>query len=315
MKQWKGLLICILSMMMFARTAIAENPMTEWTTPIPQDYFMENEHAGTLEKITYKTRDYTRKDGKTITKPAYAYLPHGYDPENTQTRYDVLYLMHGWGMTAEDFAQAAMCTLFDNMIAQGKIRPLIVVSATFDTENAPQSFGRSVSEIAAFHEDLRHDLIPAVEGQYHTFAKDTSEEALRASREHRAFGGFSLGAVTTWYEFVYDLDIVSRFVPMSGDCWILGTYGGLYQPVETVDYLEQVIAEGNWRETDFMIYEGIGTSDPIWDQTDSQIQEMFRRPTFTISNLRYGIKRNGRHDLNACAEYLYHALPLFFPAQ
>ena len=58
---------------------------------------------------------------------------------------------------------------------------------------------------------------------------------------------------------------------MSGDCWIMGTYSGLYQPVETVDYLEQVVSDGGWDGDDFCIYQGIGTSDPIWDQTDSQI--------------------------------------------
>ena len=41
---------------------------------------------------------------------------------------------------------------------------------------------------------------------------------------------------------------------MSGDCWIMGTYGGLYQPVETVDYLEQMVADGGWNADDFCIY-------------------------------------------------------------
>ena len=35
-----------------------------------------------------------------------------------------------------------------------------------------------------------------------------TEEGLQASREHRAFGGFSLGAVTTWYQFIYNLDYI-----------------------------------------------------------------------------------------------------------
>ena len=76
------------------------------------------------------------------------------------------------------------------------------------------------------------------------------------------FGGFSLGAVTTWYQFIHNLDYIKYFVPMSGDCWIMGTYGGLYQPVETVDYLEQVVSDGGWSEDDFYLYQGIGTSDP-----------------------------------------------------
>lgn len=99
---------------------------------------------------------------------------------------------------------------------------------------------------------------------------------------------------------------------MSGDCWITGTYGGLYHPVETVDYLEQVVADGGWNADDFAIYQSIGTDDPIWDQTDSQIQEMLDRALFTSGNLRYAVIEGGRHDIDACERYLYHALPTFF---
>ena len=88
----------------------------------------------------------------------------------------------------------------------------------------------------------------------------------------------------------------------------MGTYGGLYQPVETVDYLEQVVSDGGWNGDDFYIYQGIGTDDPIWDQTDSQIQEMLTRDLFTPDNLHYAIIQGGRHDIDACERYLYHAL-------
>ena len=202
--------------------------------------------------------------------------------------------------------------ILDNMIASGDIPPVIVVSATFDAENQPQSFSRSVEELSVFHNDLRENLMPYIEERFHTYAEDVTEEGFEASREHRAFGGFSLGAVTTWYQFIYNLDSIKNFVPMSGDCWIMGTYGGRYYPVETVDYLENMLSEGGYGEDDFRIYQGIGTDDPIWDQTDSQIQEMFTRETFTPKNLHYAITPGGRHDMDACERYLYYALQDFF---
>ena len=202
--------------------------------------------------------------------------------------------------------------MLDHMMENEDIPPVIVVCATFDAQNQPQNFSRSVEELSVFHRDLRENLIPYVESRYHTYAEDVTEEGLQASREHRAFGGFSLGAVTTWSQFIYNLDYIQYFVPMSGDCWIMGTYGGLYQPVETVDYLEQVVADGGWSGDDFYIYQGIGTDDPIWDQTDSQIQEMLTRDLFTPENLHYAIIQGGRHDIDACERYLYHALPNFF---
>ena len=288
---------------------------TEYISAVPEEYFAPSGHHGQVVEVTYDSRDYTDAAEPAIQKTAYVYLPYGYDEADQETRYDVLYLMHGWTMTAGDFfdpAQSGIVSMLDHMVENGDIPPTIVVCATFDAQNQPQDFSRSVEELSVFHRDLRENLIPYVESHYHTYAEDVTEEGLRASREHRAFGGFSLGAVTTWYQFIYNLDYIKYFVPMSGDCWIMGTYGGLYQPVETVDYLEQVIADGGWSGNDFYIYQGIGTSDPIWNQTDSQIQEMLTRELFTPENLHYAIIEGGRHDVDACERYLYHALQNFF---
>ena len=287
----------------------------EYIGAVPDEYFEAASHAGEVVEITYDSRDYTAASEPVIQKTAYVYLPYGYGVGDGTARYDVFYLMHGWMMTAGDFfdpAQSGLVSMLDHMIENGDIPPVIVVCATFDAQNQPQSFSRSVAELSVFHRDLRENLIPCIESRYRTYAEGVTDEALRASREHRAFGGFSLGAVTTWYQFVYSLDYIKYFVPMSGDCWILGTYGGLYHPVETVDYLEGVVSGSGWAEDDFRIYQGIGTSDPIWDQTDSQIQEMLGRDLFTPVNLHYAIIEGGRHDIDACERYLYYALQNFF---
>ena len=298
-----------------SREDLTPQAQTEYIGAVPEGYFAHSDHPGQVVELTYDSRDYTDASEPAIQKTAYVYLPYGYDEADRETRYDVLYLMHGWTMTAGDFfdtARSGIVPMLDHMIENGDIPPVIVVCATFDAQNQSQGFSRSVEELSVFHRDLRENLIPFVESRYHTYANGVSEEELQASREHRAFGGFSLGAVTTWYQFIYNLDYIKYFVPMSGDCWIIGTYGGLYQPVETVDYLEQVVADGGWNGDDFYIYQGIGTSDPIWDQTDSQIQEMLGRDLFTAENLHYAIIEGGRHDIDACERYLYHALQNFF---
>ena len=298
-----------------SREDLAPLEQIEYIRPVPEEYFGPSDHSGQVVEIAYDSRDYTDPAEPAIQKTAYVYLPYGYDEADRETRYDILYLMHGWTMTAGDLfdpAQSGIVPMLDHMIENGDIPPVIVVCATFDAQDRPQSFSRSVEELSVFHRDLREDLIPYVESRYHTYAEDVTEEGLQASRAHRAFGGFSLGAVTTWYQFIYGLDYIQYFLPMSGDCWIMGTYGGLYQPVETVDYLEQVVSDGGWSADDFYIYQGIGTDDPIWDQTDSQIQEMLTRDLFTADALHYAIIQDGRHDIDACERYLYHALPRFF---
>lgn len=297
------------------REETVSQAQTEYISAVQEEYFALSDHPGQVVEITYDSRNYTDPAKPAIQKTAYVYLPYDYDEADEDTRYDVLYLMHGWTMTAGDFfdpAQSDIVPMLDHMIENGDVPPVIVVCATFDAQNQSQGFSRSVEELSVFHRDLRENLIPFVESRYHTYAQDVTEEGLQASREHRAFGGFSLGAVTTWYQFIYNLDYIKYFVPMSGDCWIMGTYGGLYQPV---DYLEQVVSDGGWDGDDFCIYQGIGTSDPIWDQTDSQIQEMLTRDLFTPENLHYAIIEGGRHDVDACERYLYHALQNFFGTQ
>jgi len=278
---------------------------------ISRQYLSKALKKGRIIEERYRSLDYTSSNKTEITKTAYVYLPYDY---NESKQYDILYLMHGWTMIAgEFFSNSRLINILDNLIANRKIKPLIVVCATFDAENKSQIFSRSVEELSVFHNDFRNYLLPYIESKYSTYADDITEEGIRRSREHRAFGGFSLGAVTTWYQFIYCLDYVKYFLPMSGDCWIMGTYGGRYYPVETTQYLENVVSDGKWKEEDFFIYQGIGTADPIWEQTNNQIQEMKKSTTFTSHNLYYAIIQGGKHNLMACEMYIYHALQKFFP--
>lgn len=182
-------------------TEPASQEQTEYLEAIPAAYFENSAHSGQVVQVTYESRDYTGDD-TAITKPAFVYLPYGYDESDTDTRYDILYLMYGWTMTADDFlgeGRSNLVNILDNTIASGDIPPVIVVSTTFDAEDQPQSFSRSVEELSVFHNDLRENLMPYIENRFHTYAEDVTEEGFEASREHWAFGGFSLGAVTTWY--------------------------------------------------------------------------------------------------------------------
>ena len=76
---------------------------TEYISAVPEGYFAPSGHAGQVVEITYDSRDYTDAAEPAIRKTAYVYLPYGYDEADQETRYDVLYLMHGWTMTAGDF--------------------------------------------------------------------------------------------------------------------------------------------------------------------------------------------------------------------
>lgn len=271
---------------------------------VPAQYMTPAENQGTVQQITYDSRDYAG-DGGAIQKTAYVYLPYGYEKTDTQTEYDVFYLIHGWGGYAGEyftFGDGRIKNMLDHMIENGEIPPMIVVSATFYHDGSSQDFGSSVRELREFHQDFRDNLMAAVEGEFHTYAQSVSKEDLSASRDHRAFGGFSLGAVTTWMEFCYDYDYIRYFLPMSGACWYYGGYGDYY-PEETCDFFEELITENDLNERGYFIYAATGTNDSQRGQVDIQMEEMLaRNDVFTLDHVRYYLKDGGVHDLNAVLE-------------
>ena len=287
-------------------------PQTGMTKAVPSEYLTTPEHQGRVVRVDYDSKDYVR-DSSPVIKTAYVYLPYGYDEDDTGTRYDIIYLMHGLGGRAgEYFDYGNNRNMFDQMIEKGDIPPSIIVSATFYTENSEHDFSGSIRELREFHQDFANDLMPAIEGQFHTYAMSTSKEDLVSSRDHRAFGGFSLGSVTTWMEFCYDYDYIRYFLPMSGSCWYYGSYGNYY-PVETSDFFEKIIEENSLNERGYFIYAVTGTQDVVRDQVEIQMQEMLKRSdVFTPDHVLYYQKQDGRHDFEAVQEYLFNALPLFF---
>ena len=97
----------LISMAIFAFTLAAcsaQNTLAEQTgltTAVPLLYSRPAKNQGKVERLDYTSKDYVR-DSKAITKTAYIYLPYGYDPNGT-TRYNIIYLMHGWGGTAGEY--------------------------------------------------------------------------------------------------------------------------------------------------------------------------------------------------------------------
>lgn len=287
---------------------------TGYTTPVPAAYTMASSEPGTVTRVDYDSKDYVRNEAP-ITKTAYVYTPYGYDENDTETRYNILYLMHGWGGHAgEYFEFANLKNMFDNLIENGEIPPLIIVSATFYNANSSTDFSSSITEFRQFHRDFEENLMPAVEGRFYTYAKSTSQEDLKASRNHRAFGGFSLGSVTTWLQFCHDYDYIHYFLPMSGSSWYYGTYGD-FQIERNVDFIEQLVKDNDLDERGYFIYHAVGTNDTVKSQSIDMADEMLTREIFTPEHYVFYLKDGGYHDHNAVQEYLYNALPLFFKAE
>lgn len=121
---------------------------------------------------------------------ANVYLPPGYSAEK---KYPVLYLLHGIGGDETEWVRyASPHVLLDNLIADGKATPMIVVipngRALADDRPTGDIFAREkVAGFAAFERDLLEHLIPAVQARYSTF-----DDAA-----HRGIAGLSMGGGQT----------------------------------------------------------------------------------------------------------------------
>lgn len=169
---------------------------------IPAEYREKIENGGTIQHITYKTKNYFG-DGSEMVKKANVYLPANYD---TSKRYSVLYLMHGiggdeneWGMKDEN---SLIKKIMDNLIAKKGIEPFIVITPN---GRSGKDFAKTDSDFNAFYkfgEELRHDLIPYMDNNYPTIA----------DRDHRAMAGLSMGGMQTINIGICEcLDLISWF--------------------------------------------------------------------------------------------------------
>ena len=279
---------------------------------VPEGYERPAEHPGRLEKLEYQTweslsyEDHTQR----LTKTAWVYLPYGYS-ENEQ--YNILYLSHGgWSNettlmgTADD--PHAFKHIVDHAIEDGKIQPLIIVLPTYNNTSGSDSgdYSLALRLTNNFHNELVNDLIPAVESKYSTYAASTDPAGLAASRDHRAFGGFSMGSMNTWRTFEHCLDYFRYFAPSSGG------------PIGDREYMANIVSDSGHSPEDFFIFAASGTEDFAYSGFKSGVMAMGETDIFTFAdneqdgNLSFREREGYVHDATACNEYAYNALRFFW---
>ena len=64
----------------------ATNFAIQYTTPVPSEFFQAATQQGAIELVEYESKDYTSSSRPTTHKPAYVYVPYGYDPSQ---KYEV----------------------------------------------------------------------------------------------------------------------------------------------------------------------------------------------------------------------------------
>ena len=133
---------------------------------------------GKLEMIEYESKTVGTKRKMNV------YTPPDYSAEK---KYPVLYLLHGIGGDETEWHRfATPDMLFDNLIADGKAVPMIVVMPNGRAQKNDRAEGNvfeSAPAFGVFERDLLDDVIPAIEALY----------PVQADREHRALAGLSMG--------------------------------------------------------------------------------------------------------------------------
>lgn len=275
-------------------------------TEIPTEYFRPAERQGKLRDLYYDTYESFSYESKmqTIEKHAVVYLPYDYDETK---KYNVVYLMHGgWSNENSTLGTPSSPSDFknviDNAIGNGVFAPLIVVCPTYNNTSGQDSadFSLALRLTRNFHNELINDLIPAAESTFSTYAEGTSESELKAARDHRAFGGFSMGSVTTWRTFEYALDYFRYFIPMS-----CGT---------SLDDEEIWRAADGRNQNDYFVMMMVGTSDFSYSYDTARVQNMLSSGYFTEQtentdgNFIFRVKNGYSHNGTAANEYTYNAL-------
>ncbi|MEZ5071316.1 MAG: alpha/beta hydrolase-fold protein [Bacteroidales bacterium] len=143
---------------------------------------------GSLTKVWYDSPSLKLK------RRMYVYTPPGY--EDSGETYPVLYLLHGGGGDEDAWTSLGRANyILDNLIAQGKARPMIIVMPNGNpdqkaaiTETDPQpGADRLIIASAEFPNSLVADIIPWVESHYRIVPDPA----------HRAIAGLSMGCLHT----------------------------------------------------------------------------------------------------------------------
>ena len=261
--------------------------------------YSEEVYYNTYDSLNYGTGE------KTLQKKALIYLPYGYDKTK---QYNIFYLIHGgWSnettLMGTDRNPTYFKNVIDHAIEDGKMQPMILVFPTYNntSENDSSDYSLALQLTDQFHNELVNDLISAVESQYSTYATETTPEGLKASRDHRGFGGFSMGSVNTWCTLRY-------FMPMSGSYTSDG------------DYMADLVSNQGYGPEDFFIFAASGTDDFAYNSFKNQINAMtdgsndiFRLATSKADGNVVFLQREGySHDATASNEYTYNGLCFFW---
>lgn len=194
---------------------------------------------------------------------ALVYLPPDYDAQPSN-RYPVLYLQHGAGEDETGWIRQGHANfILDNLLAEGKCKPMVVVMAYGYARRAGQPpphlnskpFGSAemlqmMRDMASvFEADLTQALIPYIDSTFRTLT----------DRDHRAMAGLSMGGMQTFQITLKHLDLFSHIGGFSGaPSFVLGN-----RPLDPKTDCNGVFSQpAAFARQVHLLWLGVGTKEP-----------------------------------------------------
>ena len=188
---------------------------TRWESGIEipahdQDFYaLKDVPHGNVQQILFPSKS------TNSSRRAFVYTPPGYHKDKSK-QYPVLYLQHGWGEDETAWSnQGHVNLIMDNLIAEGKIKPFLIVM-TYGMTNEIKYGGLASFKIEPFQTVLTEELIPYVDSNFRTLANQTN----------RAMAGLSMGGMETKSITLNKPEIFSHYALLSG---------GTYKPEDIKD--------------------------------------------------------------------------------
>jgi len=140
----------------------------------------------------------------------FVYTPPGY-AVNAGEKYPVVYIQHGGGEDETGWAnQGKTDIILDNLIAEGKAKPMIVVIANGNVRAG--GGGYSSEGMAAFKKEMTQNIVPFIDQNFQTLT----------DAKNRAICGLSMGGGQSFYVGFESLDVFGSVGIFSS-----GIFGGI----------------------------------------------------------------------------------------
>jgi enterochelin esterase family protein len=256
-------------------------------------YSLKNIPHGTLSKVWYESPTLS------LTRRMYIYTPPGY--ENSKSKYPVLYLLHGGGGDEDAWTTLGRApVILDNLIAQGKTKPIIIVMTNGNSNQAaaqgdspvlpaqevrPPTATGGIATTGRFEESLVKDVIPYIESHYRVL-KD---------KNNRAIAGLSMGGGHTQRITLTNPDMFAYIGIFSA---------GTRNITEELENQFKVLKSKNPK----LYWVGCGVTDPLAYQGSKALAELLKKDGFN-----YIFRETpGGHTWANWRIYLSEMAPLLF---